>query len=420
MVFLMYQTTRDSQRETIEDYYTIIENQDGTAGGSVRITQRDIERISLCRKKTLTDLQGAETCLRYFYRDYTFENGTENAFIHLGKVLTRYHDLFPPCHYAVHGIGEASFYLHGQDVSRAFSIPDTEHLFKNMASCGNGYYHGFMWEMAKDEDDKDALVRMFRPICGDGVNKKWGVCLHGIGHVALAQMSYRVMDMIYICDGVSSSTESRFSCYTGGFMEYAETFPNSIKMDGGAPHFVLCDSLDPAYQAACYLEHSDLFEALYKKNKNYTEHIGSCKKINNELNRMACVKLFAIRATRIDHHSDIYGMCRNTLSLEERVMCTAVAAKRISISIDETLRGKISRDAIDDVCGTLGSVYGKYCSDIVRKYPKNLFFTSEWDLLILREFKRDSLEKWIHGRFYLPLKTLPLQPKLNTLIFSAP
>ncbi|MEN9560829.1 MAG: hypothetical protein RIQ56_102, partial [Candidatus Parcubacteria bacterium] len=139
------------------------------------------------------------------------------------------------------------------------------------------------------------------------------------------------------------------------------------------------------YQPACYLEQSGAFEQLNPEKSDYTRTMGYCRQIRDPLNRMACVKLFAIRAVRIEHYTDIANMCANTSSSEERVMCTAVAGEKIASSMDTRLNPQLFRDAITDTCATLPVSLAFQCQNLALHQRKQLFVTSSADLTFLKD-----------------------------------
>ena len=255
----------------------------------------------------------------------------------------------------------------------------TGNLFKNVVTCGNGYFHGVIEEVAKDTTDKDELVTLLSGICSSAKIKNKGNCFHGIGHAATIQTEYNIADMQYICDRISPNPVEVFGCHTGGYMEYAQIYPRTVSAEAGEMKFDLCDSLEKKYQPACYLELSSAYESFSTEPRNYTRNVGFCKQIADDLNRMACVKLFAIRAVRISHYHDIYAMCSNTSTKYEQVMCTAVIADKMGGSRDSTRRTRAYHESIDGVCKTLNPLYAGYCKHLVYIDFSQLFYTSAAD-----------------------------------------
>ena len=161
-------------------------------------------------------------------------------------------------------------------------------------------------------------------------------------------------------------------------MEYGQEMDIAEVKDGKLK-LVFCDAQQKKYQPACYMEQSSTFENYSTEPRNYTRNMGFCKQFDDPLNRMACVKLFAIRSVRIAHYKDVYSMCMNTSTTQERIMCTAVAASKIARSRDKT-SGDEYRDIIHSVCTTLNPLYASYCMNLAFVERTRLFYTSEADL----------------------------------------
>lgn len=359
--------------DTIAQYYDVIEHQEKIRD-DVLVSEKELASIRGCKNvnKSL-----AETCMRDFYDAYTMKNGPEKAFAHLSRLQREHPELLPGCHYISHGIGHATLRLNDNVPSVAFLIMQTGSFFKNVATCGNGYFHGVIEEAAKGITDNAKLAEKLKSICSTAAPGT--SCQHGSGHAALIQKEYSIKDMIEVCDNISTKPDDIFECHTGGFMEYGQVMDGIATFKDGRMTMVLCDSLEKKYQPACYMEQSSIFENHSNEPRNYTRNIGFCKQFDDPLNRMACIKLFAIRSVRIAHFKDVYSMCRNTSNRQERIICTAVAASKIGQSRDKT-RGEEYRRIARDVCSTLNPLYSSYCQHLVFRSPAQLFYTSEQDL----------------------------------------
>ena len=391
--FALDQYALGATRKNIAEYYKVIENQEKISD-DVLVTEADLKEIDRCQKAASENANQTEECVRTFYDQYTMEHGVEKAFAHLARLQKEHPNLLPSCHYISHGIGHAALRLNGKDPYKTFTAMQSEGLYRNIVTCGNGYFHGVIEEVAKNITDKDELVKVLRSVCNsDKISNNAGNCFHGIGHAAMIKTDYSVDDMLYVCDRVSARRQDIFGCDTGGFMEYAQIFGDAVRVHDKKMVFTLCDSLETKYQPACYLEHSSFFEAYAKDRRDYTENIGYCRQIENDLNRMSCVKLFAIRAVRLAHFKDIYDMCLNTSSRYERVMCTAVIADRVGGSMDSSRTSGDYRSAVRVVCGTLNPLYENYCDDLVFKHREHLFYTSASDLQLYTGWPLFSIVK---------------------------
>jgi hypothetical protein len=370
---------RDGNDTGIASYYKIIANQEQLRD-DVLVAKSDLAVLYACSNKKVRSTSQIEECMRDFYDAYTVKNGAEMAFAHLARLQKEHPDLLAGCHYISHGIGNATLRLNGKDPYKAFDLLQNNAFFKNVVTCGNGYFHGVIEEVAKDVHGNDELAQVLGGICQSDRIENKGNCFHGIGHATMIQTKYSIPDMIYVCDRTSAKPRDLFGCHTGGFMEYAQLYQNVAKVKDGKIEMTLCDSLEQKYQPACYMEQSSLMEGYSEDRRDYVRNIGFCKQFPNELNRMACVKLFAIRAVRLVRYERVYEMCKNTTTRHEQVMCTAVMADRIGGSLDKTRKTEEYKRAVVATCGTLNPLHALYCRDLVSAGGGRLFYTSAKDL----------------------------------------
>lgn len=375
----IHQYTVRTAAADISDFYGAIATQE-VVRDDVPLTTEEFAHIENCQAAVVGSRNLSEECMRQFYDDYTMQHGGEQAFAHLARLQAEHPNLLPSCHYISHGIGHAMLRLSGNNPYNAFSFLEQHEVFKNIVTCGNGYFHGVIEELAKDTTDNDALVSLLRPICASDAIKNRGNCYHGVGHAAMIQTEYSIPHMLYICDRISSRPEDIFGCHTGGFMEHAQAYQDDAIAENKKMRFVICDAQEPQYQPACYLEHSSHFESFSSDPLNYTRNIGFCKQIESDLNRMACIKLFAIRAVRIARYQDVRDMCLNTSSRYERVMCTAVIADRIAGSADSSRATQTYHETVKRVCATMNPAFAAECAYLVYEGGKRLFYTSDADL----------------------------------------
>jgi hypothetical protein len=360
-------------------YYNIIKTQENI-DSDFTLKDDEMKEIFACKElKNKNTKSQYEDCLRAFYTEYTVANGPERAFMHLAKVEKEYPDLLPGCHYISHGIGHGTLRLNKNDVAKAYEILNTKDYFKNVATCGNGYFHGVIEEYAKNTKDKDELIKLLKPICANPKTKN--NCYHGVGHAAVVQLDYEIKDALYVCDGLTDDPINLFGCHTGAFMEIGQYGIDELfKVENGKTKFVMCDSMDVKYRTACYMEQSSYSEWFTKEPRNYTRNIGFCKQIENNLYRMSCIKLNAIRAIRISRYEKIAEMCANTSSNAERVMCTAIIADRMGGSIDKSKKKSVYSQGVKDTCATLPFYLQLQCQELVFDASDRLFYTSPRDL----------------------------------------
>ena len=377
--FGIHQYTQRAAATEITSVYGTIANQE-VLRDDAPLTDEEFAIIENCSTEVVGSRNVAEECMRGFYDDYTMKHGGDKAFAHLARLQKEHPNLLPSCHYISHGIGHAMLRLGGNDPFKAFSFLEQHEVFKNVITCGNGYFHGVIEELAKDTRDKDALIALLRPVCANNQIQNRGNCYHGVGHAAMIQTEYNIPDTLYICDHISAKPEESFGCHTGAFMEHAQVHDDDVSVVDRKMKFLVCDAQEPKHQAACYLEHSSHFESFSSDPLNYTRNIGFCKQIENQVNRMACIKLFAIRAVRIARYPDVREMCLNTSSRYERVMCTAVMADRIAGSADKNRTSEAYHASVRNICATMNPVFAEQCEYLVREGGKRLFYTSEEDL----------------------------------------
>jgi hypothetical protein len=368
-------------------YYSIIKNQEKILP-ITSITEQDIKIMSDCllpkKSRHINKSDSEDDCLRAFYKKYTILHGVEKAFSHLALVQREYPNMLRDCHYLSHGIGHGAVELNHGDVYKAFSIMDSSQYFKNVNTCGNGYYHGAVEEAAQGIKGKVELAKILRGVCNDRriLNSvspvSFSNCFHGVGHAAGVAFSGKPKDALYVCDFVGESLDNRFLCYTGYFME-TTTFL-SIDVKKGIATFTECDQVSSPYKEACYLEQSSYMERFSNNPRNYTRNMGFCKQIHTELERMACVKVFAIRAVRIVRYEDVKSMCKNTSTAQEQSICSAIVAYRIAGSIDKTYN-KSYVGIVKDICATFDLVTSLRCRYYALSHKRNLFVVTQDDLI---------------------------------------
>jgi hypothetical protein len=246
-------------KKDISYYYDIIKTQERVEDSFV-ITEEEKAAVLACTKKQKSrDGISSEDCLRDYYTQYTVKYGPEQGFEHLAAVQKEFPKLLPGCHYISHGMGHGTVRREGGDVYKAFDIMLSSNYFKNIATCGNGYFHGVVEEYAKDVHTKESFITKLKPVC----EARKTNCHHGVGHALVSQFGFdrkAIDDALFVCDAITDKPQERFGCYTGVFMEVNQQDDSVATVVNGKLVFHLCDSYDRPYKTACYLEESSMFE----------------------------------------------------------------------------------------------------------------------------------------------------------------
>lgn len=358
-------------------YFSLITAQETVQEGTA-ITDAEWAQLRTCKSITgpLTHKR-TQDCLKEFYERYTEQHGVSRAFSHLA-LLQRESDTFiEDCHYITHGIGHAQLRAHKGDVGKSFAAMSEEAYFKNLSTCGNGYFHGVVEEYTRDLKTKDALIAALTMVCREKEQKNQIDCFHGMGHAAFIQLEYNTKDALAVCDAVSNDPMMQYSCYMGTFMEMSQDFSakDLVTVQNGRMSFTTCDAQEPRYRVACYAQHVAFFEDFTNTPEDFAKNITYCKQIENDEYRMACVKFFAGRAIRVMKYDDVPAMCQDgTSSRDERIACTAVFAGRIARSLDSSKSTPLYHQAVTDICRTLSLLDSPACITLVRDSGNKIYF----------------------------------------------
>lgn len=353
-------------------YYSIINSQEHV-NADTKLTDTDKQNLENCKKE-------GDDCYRHFYDTYTMKYGVQEAFSHLALVQQVYPELLPSCHYISHGIGHASFRLNKNELYKSFGMLQDSDFFKNIATCGNGYFHGVIEEYARKAKNEDDLVELLNGVCDSKGIAEVAPCFHGIGHAIVVQLNYDLEKSVNVCDRITNKPSSLFDCHTGAFMEAITR--DVVTFKNGKFDLNVCDSYDKKYQPACYMEHTSLFENFFTEPYEYTRNVRMCKTISDKINRLSCIKLNAIRAVRIAHYEKISQMCDSTSNGTERVACYAIIASRIAASQDLKFDSESYVLVLRDICSLSGFVSKYSCMNMVLNHGNRLFWTDEGDFKI--------------------------------------
>lgn len=340
------------------------------------VTDEDLSRLKECKtyKGALSHKRSLD-CIKRFYEQYTLGSGVRRAFSHLAALEKRDPEFIEDCHYISHGIGHAQLQVNKGDAGKAFAELSENLYFKNVSTCGNGYFHGVIEEFARLETDKDKLVSLLKPTC-DSQRNSLSDCFHGIGHAAFIQLNYNTNEALYVCDAVSDDPFMNYSCHMGVFMEMTQDFNREelVEISGDRIIFKTCDLVADRYKEACYSQLVAYYEDIAVEPKNYAKTIQSCKQIENPRYRMACVKFFAGKAVRSVQYTDVKGLCIDgTSTKDERIMCTAAFATRIARSVDSR-KGALHDETVSDICKYLPFYEVGACLDLGLRQRDKIYY----------------------------------------------
>jgi hypothetical protein len=365
---------------SIVGYYKEINSNSSLSNISLDL---EMDKLLECKDKSEgSTLDNRGRCMRNFYEKYTLENGMKKAFEHINYVQQKYPEFISDCHYISHGIGHAELKNKKGDVAGAFVVVNEDIFFKNVATCGNGYFHGVIEEYSENTKDVIKLVNLLKPVCESVQGKTtYGKadCYHGVGHAALVQMDLELGKALTICDQISGESRYKYECYSGAFMELMQDLPHEDFADvkDGKINFKLCNSLDEKYKLACYYQMPSLFLFYTKRDGDYAKYINFCKQINGDSYRMQCIRMFVNRAFRFQY-TDIPKMCLgSTSNKEERLMCTALFADRIAGAVNRDRKSGEYKNISRDICTILSDEEKQECQKVLSEdrlylyYPKD-------------------------------------------------
>jgi hypothetical protein len=372
----------DPPEKTIAEYYQILKNQETILPGD-KISEQQLQDLQKCGEDY--------KCYLKYYENFNAPTTLAQTFSNLNLLLKDYPEYQNYCHQITHGIGHAEFKKDDGDLGKALADFSTGKYFKNIATCGSGYFHGLLEQAVKEEKDKDKLVDYFSNICNQEVVKNIAGtdCIHGLGHAAYIQLDYNLEDAKYVCENVTKTETDRFNCLTGVFMEAnldlpkEEIFTTSGEGVNRNFNFILCDSqADKLAHRACYFETILQFKNFIKEKWDYSQMTTLCKNISDSVDRMACVKNVTIRSIIDVNYADINKMClQNTGSRAERIFCVTNFAHRLALSINQHKNEEYYKQA-NDICKYLSPKEAKVCQSLIKNNPAQIYYVSEKDLNI--------------------------------------
>ncbi len=367
---------------TLSHYYSIIVNQEKVLDNE-KITERQIFDLRKCED------ENDYKCFLKFYENYNASTTLQQTFSNLSLLLKQFPEFVPYCHQITHGIGHSELTKNKGDMLVSLQDFSMNNYFKNLTTCGSGYFHGIIEESVKNLTNKDDLANFFSEICSkkDIRSIVTSDCIHGLGHAAFIQTNFNLPDSIYICDKVVKNKYEKFNCYTGVFMEQNLSLSKDeiLTQDkSGTFSFKVCDTLvDKLQQTSCYFEHVLRFGDFTQKQNDFLEMSFMCQKIKDEVNRLGCVKSLAARSVTDAHFNNISSMClQNTKTRAQRIFCVTTFGHRIGLSLDSK-KGEVYKKVSTDICKYLSK--GEevdLCKNMILNQDPNIYFNEEKDLKI--------------------------------------
>ncbi len=135
--------------KTIPEYYSMLRNQETILPG---------ETISADQKTKLKNCGEDINCFLEFYENYNASSTLEQTFSNLSLLLRENPEYVDYCHQMTHGIGHAELRKNNDDLGKTLLDFTNSNFFKNISTCGSGYYHGVLEESVREEKDKEKLI----------------------------------------------------------------------------------------------------------------------------------------------------------------------------------------------------------------------------------------------------------------------
>lgn len=370
------------QENSVESYVSVLRNQEKILGGEVA-SPENLEILKNCNDNY--------RCYLEFFENYNSSTTLQKSFSLLSLLMRDYPEFTPYCHQMTHGMGHSEFEKNNNNLDLSLLEFSKGNFFKNISTCGSGYYHGLVEQAVKGITDKEELAKYFKKTCGESIFKDVdkGDCIHGLGHAVMAQTE-SVEDSLYVCDQTVGDEYNRFNCYTGIFMQMYISFPvealisktetgKNIKYD-----FPICDSLiSDLAKRACYFEQSLGFTSFLENKTDYGQAIKLCQNISDPTLKLACVKNFSIRSFIDVGYTNIEKMClQNTNTKAERVYCVSSYAHRLALSITGGKKDQVYQKIAFDICKNLKITEISLCRKLILEKDPSLYLVSGKDLNI--------------------------------------
>jgi hypothetical protein len=248
-------------------------------------------------------------------------------------------------HGQAHAFGEALYEIEGLN---GLKFCDSSFEF--------GCYHSFFGVAVHVEGIQ--TLSKFDEACKDKFGNKNLPCQHGIGHGVLVYTDYENLeDALELCETISALPTG--GCSSGVFMEY-----NFHTMDESAEGYVRkaeenlyapCDTLPPRFQASCYFEQVQWWQALF--NGDFTKIGELCTRFEeNTANYNACYNGAGnYAAAQAEYDFDgIVALCAQMHSEASVGLCHE-GASWLVVSVKEF------EDSAPKLCEVLSEPYRSQC-----------------------------------------------------------
>ena len=178
-------------------------------------------RYDVIAECTQDDLGGRQACWKLQIQFALQKKGLDAAFEKVGEIYTAHEDFRRDCHLYVHDLGLLAYQRYG----------DTPPLTERMATCGQGFFHGYLEGLLSYHKGNVSVASTFCSRVGVRFKETFPLagpqCYHGIGH---GQMEYifstrpdlmnALSDLVGLgisdC-GLLSDDDSKFRCASGAY-----------------------------------------------------------------------------------------------------------------------------------------------------------------------------------------------------------
>ncbi len=368
-------------------YYNLLDNNKIAFDVQESEVAVDLKLLDKCKIRSIGFKP--DSCYTDFYRKYTIVNGPEKALSHLSTMMLNDTTIVPGCHYITHGIGEGTYLKNKKDLGQSFAF-DVSKNFKNVGSCGNGFYHGISIGLTRDTKTPDGLYTKLLDFCEEKTHYGglgFESCTHGVGHAVTLYFNHDRTLALNFCDRLFAKDISKvFGCYTGTMMEYGVfvDYTGLLSGPGVAGLIQLCAEFAEGSKKreACIIEGAGTVRGPYSQ--NYVAAATECQILPNRLERKACTKLTVLQAVRLGRSQEAKLVCRVLKKYEDEIECTAFFAVYLARAVD-LKRGSLFDKVSNDACHTLNYLGYVKCYGLVKKNLNT--FTSDRNFGIFPDLK---------------------------------
>lgn len=189
---------------------------------------------------TCKETSDKDSCVIRSYETYAKQFGTKAALEEVHRAIKLDPTLGGVCHNVMHHIGHVALLEFG-----SFKAAYDEGNY----DCGNGYFHGVVEEVFRDEGEEEFSPARLASFC-DAVKaeatttKDYALlnCVHGLGHVLVYKYDGELRSALPSCMSLKEDRE-RTECIAGAFMEnMIERLPLSEQSDPKKNPSLTCSS----------------------------------------------------------------------------------------------------------------------------------------------------------------------------------